>query len=122
MNQQDEQLSSLLKRCEFIRYERDEDSLSFLIVDDSSCDDKDEDHCHINGDLLKLVFKNVSSLTIEGEEADSYIYEEVSCLDSHLHIKMKGRNYLSTDTTLIIDFAFETYENIFLEHIKEAEV
>ena len=110
-----------LSHYEFIRYEAIDNNMSFFLVADENERHDDDDCCHLNGHLYKLKFSNVTDLQITGKEADSYIYDSVQIKDRRIVLKLKGINYLTTNSTLEISFGFNEYQIEDLGSIKEAE-
>lgn len=132
MNEEDLQRDiTLLDKFELVRFTLDKNSLSLLLVADSTKDeqcldeeDEDDDCCleGLNGSLYKITFIDITDVKVIGEEADNYVLLEKRITPSSIYLKYEGRNLIDDDTTLSISFNYREYKVEYIEDIKSPEI
>ena len=112
-----------INECSFIRYILGgETTICLQLVAKVELEEIHLDHIdNINGQLFKIVFHNISNLSIEGSEADNYLLLESKIEKDYIFLKYKGSNYIGKNTILSISFNYKQYEVIDCGLISGAE-
>ena len=103
---------SLIDECELIRIKNDKNSNSFILtltmkLDEDEIVDNKEDN--INGRLVKVNFKNIKNLILEGVESDNYTLLESKYNINKVYLYYRGHNFSTNESSLKISFEFSSY-------------
>lgn len=115
---------SLLRECEFIRYEIRGDSLFLQYVMDNE-EEEEKKHCHheddeeeeghdccmegLNGHLFLVTFQGFSDFTAKGEICDSYVLRSMEVKEHYLAFDYEGHNFFEDDKDLAFSFRYDSY-------------
>ena len=127
-----EELESSIQKiaeCDFIRYEKDGEKVVLFLVGDEDHEhhenEEEEEGCccaGLNGHLFRIEFSGIKDFSVEGEEADSYVYGKTTLTSSSVFLALKGHSFFGNNSTLTLSFTYSSYQVIDLGEIESPEV
>ena len=105
-------LAGTLRECDFVRYVKWDDEISFYVVADNEKDERTMTIA-VRGSMAissKSFFSKQETFFFKGEEADFYRQEKLEIDDGHLFLQLEGSSFDGTKSEVTLAFSFERFQ------------